>query len=41
MRFDEIGLKPLCQRVVCRMGIDPLEIKFEDMIDDRRLYIKE
>lgn len=36
-----LDLKPLCQRVADRLGIEPLEIKFEDMIDDSRLYIKE
>ncbi|HOH58760.1 MAG TPA: hypothetical protein PLQ22_01965 [Bacilli bacterium] len=36
-----MDLKPLCQRVADRLGIDPLEIKFEEMIDDSRLYIKE
>ena len=36
-----MDLKPLCQRVADRLGIDPLEIKFEEIIDDSRLYIKE
>ena len=36
-----MDLKPLCQRVDDRLGIDPLDIKFEEMIDDSRLYIKE
>jgi len=36
-----MDLKPLCQRVADRLGIDPLDIKFEEMIDDSRLYIKE
>ncbi|HPO11745.1 MAG TPA: hypothetical protein PLM63_04125 [bacterium] len=36
-----MDLKPLCQRVADRLGIDPLDIKFEEMIDDSGLYIKE
>lgn len=36
-----LDLKPLCQRVADRLGVEPLEIKFEEMIDDSRLYIKE
>jgi len=36
-----MDLKPLCQRITDRLGIDPLEIKFEEIIDDSRLYIKE
>jgi len=36
-----MDLKPLCKRVADRLGIDPLDIKFEEMIDDSRLYIKE
>lgn len=36
-----MDLKSLCQRVADRLGIDPLEIKFEEMIDDSRLYIKD
>lgn len=36
-----MDLKPLCQRIADRLGIDPLDIKFEEMIDDSRLYIKE
>lgn len=35
-----MDLKPLCQRVADRLGIDPLVIKFEEMIDDSKLYIK-
>lgn len=31
----------LCRRVANRLGIDPLEIRFEEMYDDSRLYIKE
>ncbi|MDD3171749.1 MAG: hypothetical protein PHO86_05460 [Bacilli bacterium] len=34
-------LKQLCKRIADRLGIEPLEIKFEEMIDDSRLYIKE
>ncbi len=34
-------LNGLCERIANRLGIDPLEIKFEEMIDDSRLYIKE
>lgn len=36
-----MNLNPLCQRIAERLGIEPLEIKFEQMIDDSRLYIKE
>ncbi|NLC96854.1 MAG: hypothetical protein GX675_04710 [Erysipelotrichaceae bacterium] len=36
-----MDLKPLCQRVADRLGVEPLDIKFEEMIDDSRLYIKE
>jgi len=36
-----LDLKPLCQRITDRLGIDPLVIKFEEMIDDSKLYIKE
>ena len=36
-----MDLKPLCIRVANRLGIDPLDIKFEDLTDDSRLYIKE
>lgn len=36
-----MDLKPLCQRIDDRLGIDPLEIKYEEMLDDSRLYIKE
>ena len=34
-------LNGLCERIANRLGIDPLEIRFEDMMDDSRLYIKE
>ncbi len=37
----KLDLKPLCQRIADRLGIDPLVIKFEEMIDDSKLYIKE
>lgn len=37
----KLELKPLCQRIADRLGIDPLVIKFEDLNDDSRLYIKE
>lgn len=36
-----MDLKPLCIRIANRLGIDPLDIKFEDLTDDSRLYIKE
>jgi hypothetical protein len=36
-----LKLNGLCERIANRLGIDPLEIKFEEMIDDSRLYIKE
>ena len=36
-----MDLKPLCQKVADRLGVEPLDIKFEEMIDDSRLYIKE
>jgi len=36
-----MDLKPLCKRIANRLGVDPLEINFEEMIDDSRLYIKE
>lgn len=36
-----LDLKPLYKRVADRFGIDPIEIKFIDMIDDSGLYIKE
>jgi len=36
-----LDLKPLCIRIANRLGIDPLDIKFEDLTDDSRLYIKE
>lgn len=35
-----MDLKPLCHRIADNLGIDPLEIKFDEMIDDCRLYIK-
>lgn len=31
----------MCIRIANRLGIDPLDIKFEDMIEDSRVYIKE
>lgn len=36
-----MDLKPLCQKVADRLGVEPLDIKFEEMIDESRLYIKE
>src|SRR5690554_6337399 len=36
-----LNLKQLCKRIADRLGIEPLEIRFEEMIDDSRLYIKE
>ena len=36
-----MDLKPLCIRIANRLGIDPLDIKFEDLTDDSRLYIKQ
>lgn len=36
-----LNLKQLCIRIADRLGIEPLEIMFEEMIDDSRLYIKE
>lgn len=33
--------KSICKRIADRLGIEPLDIKFEEMIDDSRLYIKE
>lgn len=36
-----MDLKLLCIRIANRLGIDPLDIKFEDLTDDSRLYIKE
>jgi uncharacterized protein YfeS len=36
-----LNLKQLCKRIADRLGIEPLEIMFEEMIDDSRLYIKE
>lgn len=36
-----LELNGLCERIANRLGIDPLEIRFEEMIDDSRLYIKE
>lgn len=36
-----MDLKPLCIRIANRLGIDPLDIKLEDLTDDSRLYIKE
>ena len=34
-------LKKLCKRISYRLGIKPLQIKFEEISDDSRLYIKE
>lgn len=36
-----MDLKPLCLRIADQLGIEPLDIKFEDLSDDSRLYIKE
>jgi len=36
-----LELKPLCIRIANRLGIDSLDIKFEDLTDDSRLYIKQ
>jgi hypothetical protein len=36
-----LNLIKLCIRIANRLGIDPLDIKFEDLTDDSRLYIKE
>ena len=36
-----MDLKPLCLRIAEQLGIEPLDIKFEDLNDDSRLYIKE
>ncbi|MDO9629450.1 MAG: hypothetical protein Q7I99_06085 [Acholeplasmataceae bacterium] len=36
-----MDLKPLCIRIADQLGIEPLDIKFEDLTDDSRLYIKE
>ena len=36
-----MNLKPLCLRIADQLGIEPLDIKFEDLSDDSRLYIKE
>jgi len=36
-----LDLKPLCLRIADQLGIEPLDIKFEDLNDDSRLYIKE
>lgn len=36
-----MDLKPLCLRIADQLGIEPLDIKFEDLNDDSRLYIKE
>ena|SRR5690554_5713805 len=36
-----LNLKQLCKRIADRLGIEPLEIRFEEMIDDSRLYTKE
>lgn len=37
----KLDLKPLCQKVADKLGIEPLDIRFEEMLDDSRLYIKE
>jgi len=36
-----LDLKPLCLRIADQLGIEPLDIKFEDLTDDSRLYLKE
>ena len=36
-----MDLLPLCKRIADKLGIEPLDIRFEEMIDDSRLYIKE
>ena len=36
-----MDLKPLCLRIADQLGIEPLDIKFEDLTDDSRLYLKE
>lgn len=36
-----MDLKPLCIRIADRLGIEPLDIRFEDLSDDSRVYIKE
>ena len=36
-----MDLKPLCLRIADQLGIEPLDIRFEDLTDDSRLYIKE
>ena len=36
-----MNLKMLCIRIADRLGVAPLEIKFEDFSDDSRLYIKD
>lgn len=34
-------MKKLCKRISYRLGVKPLQIKFEEISDDSRLYIKE
>lgn len=36
-----MNLKMLCIRIADKLGVAPLEIKFEDFSDDSRLYIKD
>jgi len=36
-----LDLKPLCLRIADQLGIEPLDIRFEDLTDDSRLYLKE
>ena len=36
-----MDLKPLCLRIADQLGIEPLDIRFEDLTDDSRLYLKE
>ena len=36
-----MDLQSLCKRIADRLGIVPLDIRFEEMNDDSRLYIKE
>ncbi|NLE04995.1 MAG: hypothetical protein GX638_09360 [Crenarchaeota archaeon] len=38
---ENLDLKPLCIRIANRLGIEPLDIRFEDLYDDSRVYIKE
>ena len=38
---ENLDLKPLCIIIANRLGIEPLDIRFEDLNDDSRVYIKE